>query len=363
MTSFGAALKAAYLTTNRIGVFGEASGMVSDWSFLKTENSKFKRMVLTTTSFDDLAEAAQAIYSGLDSLKRIKYLNAKDLISKNVGENLLKEIEDSFIEQINQRISDFKLGFFSELQKEGEPLLSSILLKDMPGDMPFEKDSISSAMILKFVFPGESPDVFWLEPEFFDPTYDFEMKWLEHPSEFIQEGDMAQLLPLFDLPSISLLSGTETKYLKRELIPEVDAWNEAMNPFLEYYLRKTGPAPGLQILDGMVQKSKALNDAIARSPLIAASRENDESMFYQPLQVIMGFLPTPMLWKFYETHNAIHATTMSMLEEYKSNAEYSAYQPVFLVKSKIENYFSNEKHMGKAFLPEESKAVKKSIDI
>ena len=361
--SFGAVIKAAYLTTYRVGVFGSSSGMVSDWSVLKTENSRLRRIVLTTTHIEDIAESSKAVYSGLDILKKFKYLSAKDLIAKNAGESLLKEIENSFIEQMNQHIATCKLGFFSALKKDGEPLVSSVLTEDTPGDPPFEKDSVSSSMRLKFIYPGQTPDVFWLEPEFFDPEYNFEMKWLNHPSEFIKNGEMAQLLPVFDLPSTSFLSATETKYLKRELKKEANAWNEAMDPFLNYYLRNKGPEPSSEILDGMVQASKALNDAIARSTLIATSRENDESNFYHPLQVILGFLPTPMLWKFYERHNAVSETTMNMLEDFKSDPAYISHLPVFLVKSKLDSYFEKDNMAGKTFVPVESKAVKKSIEI
>lgn len=361
--AFGAVLKAAYLTTYRVGVFGNATGMISDWSFFCKESPRFKRQLLLTSSFDELTDVAEQAYAGLDLLKGKKYLNAKDLKLKAMGDAIIKKVEEAFVAGINANISRFRLGFYSELKKEGELLVHGLMSKENPGDPPFTPHSVSESMILKFELPGETPDVFWLEPEFFDPKYGFEMEWITHPDQFTASSLTAQLLPIFDLPSTSHLSATETKYLKRELKPEAEAWNEALNPFLDYYLRKKGEKPNAEILEAIAAQSKALNEAIARSSLLANSGENDESIFYHPLQVILGFLPTPMLWKFYEAHNHVNATTMEMLEGYKTDPAYIPFQPVFLVKSRLSNYFDDNTELGKAYVPAELKAVKKSIEL
>lgn len=360
--ALGAILKAAYLTTCRVGVFGAASGMVQDWSAFKTESPRLKREVLLTCTTPEVEEKVGRTYAALDSLKGKKYLNAAELRLKSLAEGILRQLEEEYSTQMSGSVARLGLGFYDELRKEGEPLGEGIVMKDMPGDAPFGKETWSEAMILKFEFPGQTPDVFWLEPEFFDPNYGFEMEWITHPSQFTTSSPAAQLLPMFDLPSTSHLSATETKYLRRELKPEAEAWNAALDPFLNYYLRKDGEKPDAGMLEGIAAASKTFAEAIARSPLLANSRENDGSIFYHPLQVILGFLPTPMVWKFYEDHNTINATTMEMLEQFKTDPAYIAFQPVFLLKSKLHNYFDSVPQ-GKAFVPAELKAVKKSIEI
>jgi len=195
----------------------------------------------------------------------------------------------------------------------------------LSGDPPFGNRGMAAHIIMKVGQPGETPDVFWLEPEFFDLQYGWNIKWATHPSEFVEDSDQAQLLPLFDVPPTSQLTATEAKYAKRELKPQADAWNNAIDTFLDFYLHKKGPKPDQQAFNAMVESSRDLGNAFARSGILKNVSEYEESAFYHPFQLVLGFIPSSKLWKFFQSHNNLSETTMEMLEQYKSDPEYLSY--------------------------------------
>lgn len=357
------ALKLAYFTTHRVGILGTACHLVSDWEFFKNTKTKFKKILLLGGNDEEFIETARRSYSLLDSLNQKKYLSPDELRLKAVAVSVLKELEEAYAKMMKSFVHRYNLNFYYELQNGGESVCCGNLSHDQPGDPLFGNRGMAAHIIMKVGQPGETPDVFWLEPEFFDPQYEWNVKWVTHPSEFVENSDQAQLLALFDVPSTSQLTATAAKHANRELRPEANSWNEAMDPFLDFYLRKKGPKPDAEVFNAMVESSRNLGHAFARSGILKNVSEYEESAFYHPFQLILGFIPSPMLWKFYQAHNGLTETTMDMLEQYKSDPEYLSHQPVFILKSRRDDYFESKETGSNADFPEEIKAVKKSIDL
>lgn len=338
LSRFAAMIRCVYILSLRMGVYGKVFWHITDWQIVKKQTLTGKRILLLQKPVSELLEDTQECFDILDSLRKIKHLNPKQIILRSRAESKLKMLEDRYIDYQLENTRVENLKFYQDLVHQDPNLYLSFLQTEDVNE-PFKTGSMSWMVDLRSPEGTLGPDILWLEPDFFKADLGYQVEWeaeLERLSLPTYEEGSVRMISLFRVPSLMWLSETELKYLRKEISALTDPWHKAFNPIIRFWLGKTETPPTIEHMTQAVAVGRQIETALVQSALVGSQTTiQAEAMKIYDMEVCLGYFSTRMIWDYFRKQQFLSPETQTILDNHKNAESYRPFTPAFVLKSSL----------------------------